>query len=219
MARFNAGLNAAVRGGPFAGRTLDLREGSLLEPLAGETFDLVVSNPPYVITPRSAGAPSYSYRDGGLAGDDVVRRLVEGVGVAAGARAARPSCWGTGSTGRTRPGPSGSGAGSTPAACTAGWCNARCRTRPSTPRRGPATRGTSRARPRTRRCTPTWLDDFAARGVEAVGFGIVTLRRPGSDAARGRVRRLEEHTGSVDAAMGRTVSRVLAAEEWLLTDG
>ena len=34
---------------------VSLRLGSLLEPVAGEEFDLVVSNPPFVITPRSAG--------------------------------------------------------------------------------------------------------------------------------------------------------------------
>src|SRR6185437_12440605 len=80
LTRLNAQLNAAAEDGPFAGRTLDLRRGSLLDPVGGRSFDLVVSNPPYVITPRSAGGPAYAYRDGGLAGDDVVRRLVEGVG-------------------------------------------------------------------------------------------------------------------------------------------
>ena len=46
----------------------------LLEPVRGERFDLVVSNPPFVITPRRAGVPAYEYRDGGLVGDELVRR-------------------------------------------------------------------------------------------------------------------------------------------------
>src|SRR5690606_14671512 len=73
FARFNAAL---------AGVDLDLRLGSMLEPVAGEPdgFDLVVSNPPFVITPRAAGVLLYEYRDGGRAGDDVVRDLVTGVG-------------------------------------------------------------------------------------------------------------------------------------------
>ena len=54
--------------------------GSMLEPVAGERFDLVVSNPPFVITPRTPGVPAYEYRDGGRAGDAIVRELVEGVG-------------------------------------------------------------------------------------------------------------------------------------------
>ena len=44
---------------------MDLRHGDLLEPVRGETFDLVVSNPPFVI-----GAPAdgtrHTYRDSGL---------------------------------------------------------------------------------------------------------------------------------------------------------
>jgi SAM-dependent methyltransferase len=52
--------------------TVDAREGDLLEPVAGELFDLVVSNPPYVISP----ALRYTYRDAGDDGDEVCRRLV-----------------------------------------------------------------------------------------------------------------------------------------------
>ncbi|MCU1672534.1 MAG: methyltransferase [Frankiales bacterium] len=55
------------------GTELDCRVGNLLEPVAGERFDLVVSNPPFVISPGA----SYTYRDAGLAGDDVCRRLVQ----------------------------------------------------------------------------------------------------------------------------------------------
>lgn len=61
--RLAAALNGVV---------LDARSGDLLEPVAGESFDLVVSNPPFVISP----AARYTYRDAGLAGDDVCRRLV-----------------------------------------------------------------------------------------------------------------------------------------------
>src|SRR5690554_2883889 len=60
--------------------TVELREGSLFEPVAGERFDLVVSNPPFVITPRMEGVPSYEYRDGGMVGDDLVAGVVRGVG-------------------------------------------------------------------------------------------------------------------------------------------
>ena len=58
-----------------------LRLGSLLEPVAGEKFDLVVSNPPFVITPRTSGDDDerYTYRDGGLAGDGIVAALVAGL--------------------------------------------------------------------------------------------------------------------------------------------
>ena len=64
-----AGLTAALND-----VELDLRAGSLFEPVAGERFDLVVSNPPFVVSP----APRFSYRDGGFDGDDLCRDLVGG---------------------------------------------------------------------------------------------------------------------------------------------
>lgn len=53
---------------------LDLRRGDLLEPVAGETFDLVVSNPPFVVG-APAGQTRHTYRDGGLDLDGVSSRL------------------------------------------------------------------------------------------------------------------------------------------------
>ena len=69
-------FNAALNDLPVA-----VRHGSLLEPLAGEEFDLVVANPPFVITPASvyaAGVPVMEYRDAGagLVGDGLVASLV-----------------------------------------------------------------------------------------------------------------------------------------------
>ncbi|MGC5365597.1 DUF7059 domain-containing protein [Streptomyces sp. DT24] len=56
--------------------TADLREGSLFEPVGSETYDLIVSNPPFVISP----AARLTYRDGGMGGDDLCRTLVEQAG-------------------------------------------------------------------------------------------------------------------------------------------
>lgn len=49
-------------------------EGSMFEPVAGEKFDLVVGNLPFVVSPDS----DYTFRDSGLPGDDVSRIAVEG---------------------------------------------------------------------------------------------------------------------------------------------
>jgi len=54
-------------------REPDLRQGSLFEPVADERFDLIVSNPPFVISPGGR----FTYRDGGMAGDDLCRTLVQ----------------------------------------------------------------------------------------------------------------------------------------------
>ena len=67
LASFNAAMNQVV---------LDLRHGSLFDPVGGERFDLIVSNPPFVI-----GSPSgarHDYRDGGMAGDAVCASVVRG---------------------------------------------------------------------------------------------------------------------------------------------
>lgn len=53
----------------------DVRAGSLFEPVAGERFDLIATNPPFVISPP--GSPVLVYRDSGMPGDAVVRHIVE----------------------------------------------------------------------------------------------------------------------------------------------
>jgi hypothetical protein len=65
LTRLNAELN---------GVTLDVREGSFFEPVAGELFDLIVTNPPFVISP--ATGERLVYRDSGLPGDRVVEHIV-----------------------------------------------------------------------------------------------------------------------------------------------
>ncbi|MFC5928377.1 DUF7059 domain-containing protein [Cryobacterium melibiosiphilum] len=69
-----AALNAALNGID----TIEFRLGSLFEPVAGERFDHIISNPPFVITPRTPGVPSYEYRDGGMVGDALVEAVVRG---------------------------------------------------------------------------------------------------------------------------------------------
>jgi methylase of polypeptide subunit release factors len=64
-----AALNARLNG-----VNLDLREGSWFEPVADEQFDLIVANPPYVISPDT----QYVFRDSGLDGDTVSRDVVRG---------------------------------------------------------------------------------------------------------------------------------------------
>jgi hypothetical protein len=61
---FNAQLNGI--------ENVECREGDLFEPLAGERFDLVTCNPPYVVSPDT----SYVYRDSGLEGDSISKAVV-----------------------------------------------------------------------------------------------------------------------------------------------
>ena len=66
MARFNAALNESAG--------IDVRDGSLLDPVSGERFDLITTNPPFVISP--ATGERLVYRDSGLPGDEVVEWIV-----------------------------------------------------------------------------------------------------------------------------------------------
>ncbi len=64
FAEFSAALNSVTN--------IEFRPGSFFEPVEGERFDLVVSNPPYVISPETA----LIFRDSGKPGDSVSADLV-----------------------------------------------------------------------------------------------------------------------------------------------
>ena len=66
---------ARVRGvqrGAERRRNVETRHGSFFEPVEGEQFDLVVANPPYVVSPESA----FLFRDSGMEGDAVSEHVV-----------------------------------------------------------------------------------------------------------------------------------------------
>lgn len=64
FARFNASLNGISN--------IEFIEGDLFEPVHNRKFDLIISNPPFVISPENRCL----YRDNPLGGDDFVRQLV-----------------------------------------------------------------------------------------------------------------------------------------------
>jgi len=66
FARFNARLNGV--------ENVEWLEGDLFEPLAGRRFGIVVSNPPYVISPETR----FAFRDSGRRGDAVSAEVVRG---------------------------------------------------------------------------------------------------------------------------------------------
>lgn len=66
FARWNAAFNEAPG--------IEWREGDLFAPVSDLRFDLIVTNPPFVISPTRR----FLYRDGGAAGGGVVRAIVEG---------------------------------------------------------------------------------------------------------------------------------------------
>lgn len=203
FARFNAAL---------AGAEWDLRSGSMFEPVAGEQFDLVVSNPPYVITPRAAKVPVFDYRDGGASGDGIVELIVRQVAdhLVPGGIAHFIGNWeipaGGDWTARLREWLDGTGLDAwivqrdvqDPAEYAATWA-----------RDGGHLPGSWVYE----ELYAAWLDDFAARGVEGIGFGVVTLQKPA--AAREPFVDLVEVTGGVAMPMGPAVLAGLRERTWL----
>ena len=66
LARFNAALNGV--------HNVEWRLGDLFEPVAGEAFDLIVAQPPFL--PQPAGAPRVLYLHGGAHGDELALALL-----------------------------------------------------------------------------------------------------------------------------------------------
>ncbi|MEW1823168.1 methyltransferase [Arthrobacter sp. NPDC080031] len=217
--RFNLMLNAeALHLDPADLESrVSLRLGSLLEPVAGETFDLVVSNPPFVITPRRAGEHSseqFTYRDGGLPGDDIVANLVRTLPdvLAPGGTAQMLGNWEI---------PAGSGWSERPASWLAGsgteaWFIQREQVSPELYAETwlqDASEG--RDRELYRDAYAAYLEDFASRNVEAIGFGMIWLRRPLT--ARAAPARFEEITYPIEQPIGPHLAAAVERADWLGT--
>src|SRR4051794_28715483 len=71
-ALYCAELNALVNGV----ENLEVRHGSLFEPVRDEAFGMIVSNPPFVVSPESR----FEYRDSGMGGDAISAAVVRGAG-------------------------------------------------------------------------------------------------------------------------------------------
>ncbi|WP_394552745.1 methyltransferase [Agromyces sp. MMS24-JH15] len=211
IARFTALLNRID--------DIEFRAGSLYEPVRGERFDRIVSNPPFVITPRVDGVPSYEYRDGGLVGDGIVEAVVRGAAehLEAGGIAQFLANWEY----RARPGEDPVDgldrvAGWAVASGLEYWIVEREQLDPSEYaetwiRDG----GTRQGTPAFEALHDAWLDDFAARGVTAIGFGYVLLRRPASGfpATPARAERRHGASGENPGGLGMHLDAVLEASD------
>ncbi|MET9970109.1 class I SAM-dependent methyltransferase [Streptomyces sp. NPDC006356] len=197
-------LTLALSGAPAA----DLREGSLFEPLRnGETYDLIVSNPPFVISPGAR----LTYRDGGMGGDDLCRSIVQGAGerLNEGGFAQFLANWqhveGEDWQDRLR--------SWVPRGCDA-WIvqrevqdvtqYAELWLRDAGDHRGDVAEYQARY--------DAWLDEFDARKVKAVGFGWITLRKASAAVPSITV---EEWPHPVEQPLGDTVLAHFARLDYL----
>lgn len=194
---------------------IELRLGSMFAPVAGEQFDRIVSNPPFVITPRAVDVPAYEYRDGGMVGDDLVAAFVTDVGahLAPGGVAQLLGNW------ETRAGVSGldrvrGWVESSPTPLDA-WVVERESLDPlSYAELWVRDGGTLPGTPGFARLVDVWLDDFGAREVTQVGFGYVLLRRP-PDGAPTLARYERLHSPLPGVGLGAHLASSLEAHDRL----
>jgi len=202
-----AAVNARLNGV----HNVEFRHGSMFEPVEGETFDLIVSNPPFVITPRVNDVPEYEYRDGGLIGDALVEQFLRAAPsrLTPGGVAQLLGNW------ESRAGVDGldrvrSWIGEeldawviqreqlSPLAYAELWI----RDGGTLPRDAGFTR-----------LLTAWLDDFESREVTAIGFGYILLRRGDIEGSE-PLRRFETITQSV-SNLGRALLAGLVAHDEL----
>ena len=193
--------------------SLELLRGSLLEPVAGRRFDLIASNPPFVLTPpevREAGLPLMEYRD---AGGPILPGLVTGLAehLEPGATAVMLGNWehrGTSSWRDTVAAwlPEGLDAWvlerelQDPVEYATMWL----RDGGLTPERDPEAFDAA---------LEAWIDDFEVRDVRGVGFGYLIVHRPRRPREPWRL--LEEVATSGQGVLGPHVAEVLEVRERL----
>lgn len=187
----------------------DLREGSLFEPVGTDTYDLIVSNPPFVISPGAR----LTYRDGGMGGDDLCRTLVQQAGdrLNEGGYAHFLANWqhveGEEWQDRLR--------SWVPRGCDA-WIvqretqditqYAELWLRDSGDHRTDPTQYAARY--------DAWLDEFEARKTKGVGFGWITLRKSQSAAENPSIV-IEEWPHPVEQPLGEAVEAHFARQDYL----
>ena len=209
-----AASEADVKPGPASGSgSLELLRGSLLEPVVGRRFDLIASNPPFVLTPpavREAGLPLMEYRD---AGGPILPGLVAGLAehLEPGASAVMLGNWEHRGAGSWRDAvaawlPEGLDAWvierelQDPVEYATMWL----RDGGLTPERDPEAFDAA---------LEAWIDDFEARDVRGIGFGYLIVRRPQSPREPWRL--LEEVATSGQGVLGPHVAEVLEVRERL----
>ena len=196
LARVNAALNG------IAG--VEWRQGDLFEPVGDEPYDLVMANPPFIVSPGR----EFLFRDGGGEGDALSRSVVAGAAarLRAGGFGYVLCNWVAPARGQWSKAPRawlrGSGCDAwllryrmdSPAAYAVRW-NLR-------PGRSFATAAAAAG---------PWVDYYRTRGIEAIATGVIVLRRR---TGRNWVHEDELVRAPVGAA-GAHVERVFAAQDIL----
>jgi methylase of polypeptide subunit release factors len=196
---FNAALNGVTN--------VETRQGSFFEPVKGELFDLIVSNPPFVISPATA----LMFRDSGMRGDEVSRMVVReaaahlrpgglafiliswGMPVGTWSDPLMPWAHDTGCDAWFLHQTSATGLG-----YAATWAE-------PLQRAGPG---------EFDRALEEWTSYYRELGFAAIGYGAAILRRRASEA---NWIRTDDLFGQREPASGAQIARLIAAQDFLIT--
>ncbi|MER7762594.1 methyltransferase [Streptomyces sp. NPDC097619] len=196
-------LTLALSGAPEA----ELLTGSLFEPVGTAAYDLIVSNPPFVISPGAR----LTYRDGGMGGDDLCRTLVQQAGdhLNEGGYAQFLANWqhveGEDWRDRLR--------SWVPRGCDAWIVQREVQDVTQYAELWLRDAGDHRTDPgEYDRLYEDWLDEFEARGTKAVGFGWITLRK--TSAAEPSIV-VEEWPHPVEQPLGDAVRAHFERQDYL----
>jgi hypothetical protein len=198
-------LRFAATTAALNGLEWELLHGDMVAPVAGRRFDLVVSNPPYVLGPGSESA-TFLYRDSGRSGDTISAELVAAASnlLTDGGFLQFATNWAhvRGEDWHER---------------VAGWVagtglDAWVLQRGSTPAEDYVDKWLSETgEVHDPGCRQTWLDWFDSQGVEAVGFGYVSVRNSGRADPVVRV----EDAPTIDQPLGSHVPGWFHRQDWL----
>lgn len=197
-------LRFAATTAALSGQRWELLHGDLTAPVAERRFDLVVSNPPFVVGP---GTTTYTYRDSGRPGDALgvelarsapqllneggtMQYLANWVHVAGEDWTERVADWFTGT----------------------GLDAYVIQREVAEPRSYIDLWVTDASEPVDPQRIAEWLDWFDAHKVEAIGFGLITLRRSGHDDP---VVRVEELRQAVQPPLGTRIAEWFERQDWL----
>lgn len=197
-------LRFAATTAALSGQQWELLHGDLVAPVAGRRFDLVVSNPPFVVGP---GTTTHTYRDSGRVGDGLSAELA----------AAAPALLTEGGTCQYLANwvhVAGEDWGERVAGWFAGtgldaWVVQREVADPMT-YVGMWLSDAGEADDPQR--AAEWLDWFDTHKIEAIGFGLVNLRRGGHDDP---VVRVEDLRQQVRAPFGTQIAAWFDRQDWL----
>ncbi|WP_377270102.1 methyltransferase [Peterkaempfera sp. SMS 1(5)a] len=193
-------------------------QGSLYEPVQDRRFDLIVSNPPFVISPVGR----LTYRDGGMPGDDLCHRLVREAAdhlepggycqLLANWQHIRGEDWHDRLAGWV----AGTGLDAwvvqREVQDVAQYAELWLRDAGDHRVGAEGPEDPEEARARYNRRYDAWLDAFESAKVEGIGFGWITLRASGAERPAVQV---EEWPHSVEQPLGPHIERWFARQDFL----